>query len=252
MTAKPPITVVHDDDTLRISTSAARPGGAAVVSFTGIGAKADVVQDEEFRRVGSAGDRHAVFVTDKSRSWYNTQDQYEQIVAAVRDLTADAASVVTIGNSMGGFGALLFAEPLGARVAVAFAPQVSIDRRVIPQEKRWSEHVGAIASIRFTDVNAAIGATASYVVLHGSRGRDAFQIAALKPRENLRHYVMRSGRHNVAADLKDRGALGPIVAAAVAERWAELDALVRKAGFCDRAQIEDIFEEFEARRRLRA
>jgi pimeloyl-ACP methyl ester carboxylesterase len=87
------------------------------------------------------GKDHVLFVADRKRSWYSTEGIQEQIEGLVQDyvLLHGIKRVHCIGASMGGFGALAFAGRLGAKYAVAFAPQWSMDPAVVP-EKRWQKH----------------------------------------------------------------------------------------------------------------
>lgn len=228
-----------------------RLGGPLVVSFTGIGAGMDVVQSEEFYGSASRKDRSVLFVTDKRRSWYNAPGLYERIIEQVTPHLEGAAHVVTLGNSMGGFGALLFAEPLGASAALAFAPQASVSPRVIPAETRWPEFTKAIGEMRFEDISDHLGDVAEHFVLHGSGGKDAHQIEAFRPRPNLRHYIFAGGRHNIAADLREAGRLSGLVTAVVAGDHQGFDALARAAGARPREEIGSVLGHLEARRRRR-
>ena len=46
-------------------------------------------------------------------------------------------SVMTYGSSMGGFGALIYADYIGADKVLAFNPQSAMSRKVVPFESRW-------------------------------------------------------------------------------------------------------------------
>jgi S-formylglutathione hydrolase FrmB len=251
-------TILHEDDDLRLSGSGPLleggqdTGAGLTVSFTGIGAGMDVVQAEEFRRTAGHGGRSVLFVADKSRSWYNSPGLYERILELTAKWRAAAGDdIVTLGNSMGGFGSLLFAAPMGARVALAFGPQVSISHRVIPQERRWAEFISAIAEIRFEDVNDALVDGPTYVVIHGSGGHDGHHIQAFKPRPNLRHYIVEEGRHSIAVSFREQRLLAPLIAAACQDDWAEFDRLARQGGALPLAEAGSVSEHMEARRAKR-
>jgi hypothetical protein len=239
------IRLLYEDEALRIAGigplvatgwfgtrlfSRRRTGGTLVASFTGIGAGMDVVQAEEFAGMASRKDRSVVFVTDKQRSWYNAPGLYERVIAELQPHIRDAGRVVTLGNSMGGFGALLFAAPLGARIALAFAPQASISGRIIPSETRWRKFIRAIDHIRFEHVGDHMDEERAYFVVHGGGGDDIQQIEAFRPSGALHHYVVPGGRHNIAAELKAAGQLSPLIEAAMAGDPVSFDALARAAG----------------------
>jgi hypothetical protein len=261
-----PVQSLYEDEDLRVcgvgplfarERPRARPApggptnGSLVVSFTGIGAGSDVVQTEEFAGTAARGGRSVLFVTDKRRSWYNAPGLYEKIVGQLRPHLAHGGPVVTLGNSMGGFGALLFAAPLGARTALAFGPQASVSPRIIPQETRWRELTAAIGDFRFEQISDHLGEAAEHFVLHGSGGKDAYQIEAFRPRANLHHYVLAGGRHNIAAELKQAGRLSPLIEAAVAGDRPGFDALARAAGACPREEAGPVIEHLMARRAAR-
>lgn len=251
----PKLETLHEDDLLRLAgwgplfdADRGQAAGGLSISFTGIGGGAGGIQKEEFLRTAAQGDRSVLFVTDKARSWFNAPSLYESILERTAAWVEAASDVVTLGNSMGGFGCLLFAAPMRARVALAFGPQISISRRVIPSEKRWSEHTSKIETIRFEDVNDAMTDGPTYVIVQGSGGKDAHQIEAVRPRPNLRHYVVPHARHNIGVVLKDAGALAPLVAAANAGDWATFDRVARQGGAAPRAEVGPVLEHLQARR----
>ena len=86
------------------------------------------------------------FVIDKERSWY--EHSFTQIVCRFHSVLAQYEDVVLIGNSMGGFGAMLFSGLLpNVRVAIAFTPQFSVAPRVTKgNEKRFDKFLGRIDS----------------------------------------------------------------------------------------------------------
>ena len=81
----------------------------------------------------------AVHVTSRGNDWY----QYPEVPAAMASMQATTRSydrVVAYGSSMGGYAAIRLAELVGAQAVLALSPQFSIDRRVVPWERRWSEN----------------------------------------------------------------------------------------------------------------
>jgi hypothetical protein len=126
-----------------------------------------------------------------------------------------------------------------------------VSRRIIPQESRWAEFVEAIETFRFEDINDHLRPGVDYVVLHGSGGKDAYQIEALKPHPGLRHYVFAGSRHNVAREIKQRGLLRPLIEAALRDDPAVLDQVVRQAGAVSREEAGSVLEHLEARRTAR-
>lgn len=104
-----------DDDDLRITfEQGSEP--LAVVAFTGISHRLGGVGIEEFKKslVGSHGPSASViFVADMKRRWYN-HGLGDRIAMLVNNLIDNLGALrsVTLGNSMGGSGAIILARRL--------------------------------------------------------------------------------------------------------------------------------------------
>lgn len=86
----------------------------------------------------------AIHVMGRREDWY----QYSEMPAAleaVREAIKDAERSITYGSSMGGYAALRFADPVGAKAALALSPQYSINPRLAPFEKRWLQDAERIS-----------------------------------------------------------------------------------------------------------
>jgi len=138
-------------DDVRISS---QPGTSdvLVVAFAGVGHALGGLQTEEFRKILSRIDQasacHLIWVIDKRRVWYN-EGVAEAVAAWVNTYIAEARinAVVTLGNSLGGFGAIVFARRLVNCVqAIAFCPQSSVKSDLVPFETRWPEWRAAISA----------------------------------------------------------------------------------------------------------
>ena len=79
----------------------------------------------------------AIHVLSHANDWFQTSEIHE-IIQIIRKASAAAERLLTYGSSMGGYGALRFAGPIGARAALALSPQFSLDPRKAPFETRWS------------------------------------------------------------------------------------------------------------------
>lgn len=197
-------TIFNDDSmtVLRI------PGRAddCIISFTGVGHALGGIdlQNPEFSK--SNGDETKIFIIDKQRSWGNNLD-WGKLEALLAPLT-QTAQITTIGNSMGGFLAILSANRLGATHAIAFAPQWSIDPGIVPQETRWAAYREKITHIRFPDLSDAIKHSIRYSVFFGNGGRDAEHLAHFAQNvTNLDLIVFEDCEHDVARFLKDKDQL---------------------------------------------
>lgn len=200
---------VFDDDTMAVLFI---PGSKdnCVVSFTGVGHGLGGMdlQSPEFSRSG--GDETRIFVIDKRRSWGNGID-WDRLSDIVEDLAPDA-EITTLGNSMGGFLAILSAPILGAGTAIAFAPQWSVDPEIVPEEMRWMQYRREISQIRYPDLSQSCAADCRIFVFFGDDRDDRLHIEFFR-QQKMDLFVLNGGGHDVAAHLKRNGVLYPLVSA---------------------------------------
>jgi hypothetical protein len=123
----------------------------AMVCFGGLSNRNDVAPFEFVRQTGDFG-VHLVFVRDLGQCWYQkglpgTADGVEatatHLVSVLDGLAASRS--VFVGNSSGGFAAVLFGVLCGADEVVAFGPQASITwfGRLRIRERRWTRQARA-------------------------------------------------------------------------------------------------------------
>lgn len=226
-----PERVIREDARLRV-LHLPGAGDTLVVAFTGVGQVPGALQTEEFRGSGSAGGRnHVLFVTDRLRSWFTAPGLWEEIaahVAAVR-AAAGARRLVTLGNSMGGFGALQLARHLPLDAAIAFVPQFSMDDRLVP-DPRWQGYKRALADPAAATLSGCWERIGAAWILHGSGGHDARHWPRFPTGPAIHHALLPGAGHGAAAELKAKGRLGPFVEAAVAGETARATAELAAAG----------------------
>jgi pimeloyl-ACP methyl ester carboxylesterase len=184
-----------------------------VVSFTGVLHGMGDLPVDEFR--GSTRGHHGLFISDLSCSWYNSAGTAERIVDLVQKTRSqiNADKVVTIGNSMGGFGAILFARLVEANTAIAFAPQFSVKPDLIPSENRWRALVARIDEWRFP-TPLPLRAKTHYFIFSGSEPCECEHARRFERARNVTKFII-SGGHGVAQGLKDTGQLGASVRACI-------------------------------------
>lgn len=86
---------------------------------------------------------NAVHFINVKNHWWHTPEMLPAIAAATAMRAAAAPSrVLTYGYSMGGFGALAFANRLQADTVVALSPQASLFRADLPYDPTWPEDLG--------------------------------------------------------------------------------------------------------------
>lgn len=205
--------LLWDDDFCRIVHE---PGdnGMAVISFAGVGYALGGMQIEEFRRSLDGSHFDIYFVIDKKRHWYN--GIYERVLAVI-NASLEARGIArcfTLGNSMGGFGAVLFAGALSRCMrAIAFCPQSSVSPVHAPFENRWREWTASITAWRAPDAIAAMTEEVQSIVFFGAiEARDQLHAQRFAAAEgNAIVCVIENCSHNIATYLKQRGVLIPLL-----------------------------------------
>lgn len=206
--------VIYNDDVMEI-THQPGDGREAVVSFAGTGMALGGIQMEEFRKSLSGRRNEILFVKDKRRHWYNAT--FARIVSVLNRVLDHMAitDTVTIGNSMGGFGAIAFAGHLkNCRSALAFSPQSCVDPTIVPWENRYTEHTGTVEHWSGLDATRMLSRDVGYTLLFGSA--DALDIRHARrflvdQFPTLSVYVVDGVGHDLAAELKRRGRLQDVI-----------------------------------------
>lgn len=195
-----------------------------IVSFTGVGHALGGIdlQNPEFSR--SHSDETKIFVIDKQRSWGNNVDwgRLKNLV----DSLAPSAQVTTLGNSMGGFLAILSAPILGATQAIAFAPQWSIDPATVPEENRWLEYRQRIKKIYHPDLSEAVRSQSKIYVFFGINGKDEIHMNFFR-QTKIEIFFLENCDHDVARYMKENGLLYPVISAC--REGGNVAALLTKA-----------------------
>jgi pimeloyl-ACP methyl ester carboxylesterase len=211
--------VIADNDLFRITHL---PGetGIAVIAFAGISAGLGGFAIEEFRK-SLAGLSHDVFfVIEKTPKWYN--GTFAQICAVLRGEldTRRFSRVVTLGNSMGGFGAIAFARHLpGCVLAIAFCPQSSVHPFLVPFETRWAALRNVIAVWEVPDGVVQLLPDLAYVVFVGDADTQDLQHVERLTRDgsHVTCIAVHGAGHEVSAVLKSRGVIIPVLNALIAD-----------------------------------
>ena len=201
------IHTVYEDDDIAVRRGGYGQGRLFVV-FTGIGHATGAVPREEFVGCAEKLGGSALFISDLNRTWYNGPGVYERILSVISSVSP--RSVVTVGNSMGGFGAILFPAPLKAKAAIAFVPQATVDPSLMPTETRWTEYVGRIKRFRFRHLRDHMDPAIAYHVIHGDDEMELAHHREFPDGPNV-HKTILPGGHDVTATLKNQGLLFPIL-----------------------------------------
>ncbi len=211
---------LYRSERLRISGLAGRKP-RLVVSFAGIGKPEERHQAEGFIGSASQGGRnHVLFVADTLRSWYNDPGIRDEIVAAVAAYRHEHGieETATIGNSMGGYGAMLLAGALGATTCLAISAQYSADPAVVPEEVRWREYRERIARFTCPPLEEALSPDCTYYVLHGGGRVERPHWSRFPHRPFIHHYLVDRAGHGIGRRIKSAYAMMPLVRHAIGGR----------------------------------
>jgi hypothetical protein len=150
----------HPTDGIRLDPSRVPKAGIAVdlehdsatlvIAFAGLRGFLGGFPAFEFRNILSSVDVKSAFFRDHYAAWYHrgvvdVGPGIDSVVAKLRELEGKAERVVMIGNSAGGYAALLFAALLGCE-AYVFSPQTFIDPDLLHDagDHRWDEELHAL------------------------------------------------------------------------------------------------------------
>ena len=185
----------------------------AVVVFNSIFAKAAGEGEAEFLGTASGGGARPVFfVTDPMRAWFQGADVADRITDTLGDafVAERVAPKLTLGVSMGGYGAIVFAPRIGARIALGLGAQWDVGPNA--QETAWREERARIDKFRLGPAGDHIDGSVKVRVVHGARDRWHSQQYAGHP--GVRAWLKPKRGHNIARFLKEDGLLTPLVEAA--------------------------------------
>jgi pimeloyl-ACP methyl ester carboxylesterase len=206
--------VLFEDDLLKVTFE---PGssGLAVISFTGISFGSIGVGEFKSTLTRSGLDNDIYYVFDKQRKWYNGPHA-ETLVTVLNDAIASRGNeaVFTLGNSMGGTGALAFAGEIERCVrAVSFCAQTSINPGIAPFEVRWADYRRGIDQWTMPDALPRVSRDREYYVFYGADNaldmQHAARVVALNG-SNIHVFVVPECGHDVARKLKKLGFLRPV------------------------------------------
>ena len=209
-------------------------GDALLVAFGGLAGAPMGLPPFEFRNLSESLSVMRLFVRDPAQAWY--QRGLEGLTDDVKS-TADhlaeridhagAKRVVMVGNSMGGYAALLFGALLDVDAVIAFAPQTFIGRwlRLRHRDGRWSRQVKRAQTAprgraRQRDLlpllrglaPARVAAQIHYGCDEPLDGVHAERLASLSWCHVEGHPV---GGHTLVRHLRDGGRLDPMLRAAL-------------------------------------
>lgn len=183
----------------------------------------------EFCRSSKIVNENRIFLRDASQSWYQNglfgigNDIYSVIrfvESKIEQLSP--REIFLVGNSMGGYAAILVAAALGKGKVICFAPQtfISLSGKLANLDWRWcrkivSTYFGSFGKDHVWDVRplvARCGGRVRIDIFVSSRDRlDCAHAARLREFEQVSIHEFVSGGHGVVRYLRDAGLLPEIL-----------------------------------------
>lgn len=203
--------IIYDSPRVAISHRRGETG-RAVISFAGIGLELGELPHEEFAKTLSGNQHDQFFVIDKQRCWYNSSAQ--EIIDELTPKIEEFDTVYTLGNSMGGFGAIYFGRHFSkCSAAVAFGAQYSVHPEIVPNERRWREWRDKIMEWRIPHALSGPATSLRAHLFYGRPSRDIIHAnlyLANRP-PNMALYAIAGAKHRSAGFMKERGCLTNIL-----------------------------------------
>lgn len=206
------------------------PDSSWIISFSGRRAETDQRKISawgpfEFVKTLYGKNLHQFYVRDRDNLWYQygVEGLSEGIDDAAKAIRAEAEKaphkrIVTIGNSMGGYGAILYGILMGADKVIAFAPQsfIAHDMRAKNGDTRWQSDLSRIPDddMPYPDLLPLIEANPQVkIAVYYCEGDalDKLHAERLRGLPNVSIHTLESDDHNVGRALKKLGLLAQIV-----------------------------------------
>lgn len=195
------------DDDLRITRLGDTSAAGVFICFTGVKQALGGIGSEEFVGSTAVPGHSAIFVHDLQRSWYNRFSR-EKLIEILLPAVA-GKRVTTIGNSMGGFGAILISSIIPVQTVIAFAPQFSVHPEIVPYEKRWREFTSEISHFRYASLAEAFANGANIYTINGDA--DEMHWLQFPQRSNCEHVLLDESGHEPAQVIKSAGILSSLI-----------------------------------------
>jgi pimeloyl-ACP methyl ester carboxylesterase len=182
----------------------------------------------EFYNASKILEENKVFVRDFKQSWYHlglsgisndihtTKNHLKQIIERY-----SPQETILIGNSMGGFAAILFASLLSNCHAIAFAPQTFINpiKRFKHRDKRWNREIlrtykNTLFRRKYFDLSRLCQDDPNWhadIIVSNNHPLDLAHARNLLSMPQVSIHEYNFSGHRIVKELRDRGQLGNIL-----------------------------------------
>lgn len=200
-----------------------------LISFGGIRQGIGLPVFEFFNSIANI-DCDKILLRDFNQAWYQKGvDSYivnfEQVFLYLKSIIEknEYEKICFLGNSMGGYGAVVFGTLLNVDKIIAFAPQsfINIKNKIKYFDYRWIKQISSVYTFenrdnRFFDLKQYLKQNDNYVteinLYYSSTHRlDRIHSERLKGLKNLRLHPVSKGGHSIVKDMRDNGELYEII-----------------------------------------
>jgi hypothetical protein len=199
-------------------------GRHALIAFGGISLGLGMPVFEFFRTLASLGN-DVLFIRDPKQGWYqrpipglgNRASEIAENIMALTGTLFPNKKIIAVGNSMGGYAALMFGCLCGFEKVLAFCPQtfISPELRFKHGDCRWQDQVSAIENQEIGDLKDLLNHSESletHIYVGKDQPLDLLHAQRLAGVKNLNVHLIDNCGHNVSQYLRDSGQLNKIVA----------------------------------------
>lgn len=183
----------------------------------------------EFYNYSKIIDEHKIFIRDFSQCWYQgglpgiSDDIYStalHIQNKIEDINPE--KVFFVGNSMGGYAAILFGNLIGMGEVIAFSPQtfISPTLRARHKDRRWTKQIfntyfKSLLKRKILDLRPLLLKSNNNqkisVFVSRSYKIDYIHACHISDIYGVNVYELEGGGHNIVKQLRDEGKLPSIM-----------------------------------------
>lgn len=161
-------------------------------------------------------------IKPKRVDWYRGADLHQALAALARKrFFRQFRRVITYGGSMGGFGAMVFADLVGAHTVLALNPQTTLDLNKVPGENRFPKAQEQSWSGPFSDVADELSDRAELIVAVDRCFRpDWRHLTRLRPEVLSKATILNMPYlgHSIPAHMQALGVLAPVLNGVLEDR----------------------------------
>ncbi len=181
----------------------------------------------EFSKASNILSDSRVFIRDLRQAWYhrglpgvstNITETKNHLESIIND--NDAKSVIMVGNSMGGFAALLFSSMIPKSKAIAFSPQTFVNprKRLMHKDRRWGKQIFKLyltgwCKEKIWDLKSItpVDGWSATVIASKTDKLDLLHAENVREVKGVDIQVFDYGGHNLVKSLRDNGLLEEIL-----------------------------------------